>query len=158
MNMVLYKQHLWYVLCRYSIFGWMYSIFLILYREAFEVQIRYSTESTVLYRTIFLFTLIHRLQRIMWIEWIMVGLWQYGLVRSLYGTVPQYSTLRYGTVVWAVSRHKSTLFLWIWNEATLTLSSIWGHKYLVLMCLVLLKNANYLCCCISHLKCVIDMT
>ena len=57
---------------------------------SFEVQVhmRYCTKSTVLYRTVFLFTLIHMFQRIMEIEWIMISLWQYGLVRPLYGTIP----------------------------------------------------------------------
>ena len=118
--------------------------------------ILYSKYGTVPYN--FLFTLIHMLQRTMGIQWIVISLWQYGLVRTLYGTVPQYSTLPYGTVISAVSKQQSALFLWIRNEATLTLSSIWGQKYLVLMCLVLLKNANYCICNISHLKCVIDMT
>jgi hypothetical protein len=49
---------------------------------------------------IFLFTLIHMFQRIMGIEWIMISLWQYGLVRPLYGTVPQCSAVRYLTVPW----------------------------------------------------------
>ena len=70
----------------------------------------------------------------------------------------QFMTVRPCTVILAVKRQQSALFLWIWNKTTLTLSSIWGHKYLVLMCLVLLKNANYMCCCIRHLKCVIDIT
>ena len=85
--------------------------------------ILYRKYGTVPYT--FLFTLIHMFQRIM------------GFVRPLYGLVPQYNTLPYGTVISTISRQQSISFLWIWNEATLALSSIWGHKYLVMMCLAL---------------------
>ena len=59
----------------------------------------YCTENTVMYRAIFLFTLIHMFQRIMGIEWIMISLWVMTIrpctafVRNC--TTVQYVTLRY---------------------------------------------------------------